>query len=61
MNTQSTVINVITKSVYGNHLVYPNCELSQKFAKLINKKTFSHADLCIIESMGIVINNTNAL
>jgi hypothetical protein len=48
-------ITLKTKSVYGNDLIYPVCELSQKLAKLINKKTFSNYDLKIIESLGYQI------
>lgn len=48
-------MQIEVKNVYGNLLVYPIGDLAEKFAKLIGKKTFSHADLCIIESMGILI------
>jgi hypothetical protein len=48
-------ITLKTKSVYGNDLIYPMCETSQKLANLINKKTFSNYDLKIIESLGYQI------
>lgn len=48
-------IQVAEKSVYGNILVYPVCEKAILFAKLLNKKTFTHADLCTIEALGYTI------
>ena len=48
-------ITLKTKNVYGNDFIYPVCETSQKFANLINKKTFSNYDLKIIESLGYKI------
>jgi hypothetical protein len=48
-------ITLKTKSVYGNDLIYPVCETSEKLAKLINKKTFANYDLKIIESLGYQI------
>ena len=48
-------ITVKTKNVYGNDLIYPMCEISEKLAKLINKKTFSNYDLKIIEALGYQI------
>ncbi len=48
-------ITLKTKSVYGNELIYPVCETSQKFANLINKKTFSNYDINIIKSLGYQI------
>lgn len=44
-----------TKNVYGNELIYPMCETSENFARLINKKTFSNTDLKIIKSLGYQI------
>lgn len=49
-------ITVKEKSVYGNILVYPVCDTAKKLSSLINKATFSHRDLTIIESLGYVIN-----
>lgn len=48
-------ITLKIKNVYGNDLVYPMCEISENFAKLINKKTFSNYDLKIIEALGYQI------
>ena len=48
-------ITLKTKNVYGNELIYPVCEVSHNFARLINKKTFSNYDLKIIESLGYQI------
>jgi hypothetical protein len=43
------------KNVYGNDLIYPVCDQSKLFAQLLNKKTFSHMDLCLIERLGYLI------
>jgi hypothetical protein len=48
-------ITLKTKNVYGNDLIYPMCETSQKLANLINKKTFSNTDINIIKSLGYQI------
>jgi len=48
-------ITLKTKNVYGNELIYPVCEIAEKLAKLINKKTFSNYDLDIIKSLGYQI------
>ena len=44
------------KSVYGNTLVYPNCETSKLFCELLAKKTFSNEDLSKIQKLGYKIN-----
>jgi hypothetical protein len=49
-------ITIKQKSVYGKILLYPGCDQSAKFAKLIQKQTFSNYDLTIIESLGYTIN-----
>jgi len=55
MTNKMLQITLKTKSVYGNDLMYPVCETSQKFANLLNKKTFSHTDINIIKSLGYQI------
>ena len=44
------------RNVYGNLLIYPVCETSKKLSQLINQKTFTHRDLCILESIGYILN-----
>ncbi len=48
-------IQLITKSVYGNNLIYPNCDKSHLLAKLIGKKTFSQYDLNTIRQLGYIV------
>ena len=40
------------KSVYGNELIYPRCETSEKFACLLNVKTFNEHQIHYIKSLG---------
>lgn len=40
------------KSVYGNTLTYPNCEISKLFAKLIGTKTLNNNDINVIRMLG---------
>jgi len=44
------------KSVYGRTLIYPECEKSKIFAKLLSTKTFNMDQLNTIESLGYKIN-----
>lgn len=44
------------KSVYGNILVYPECEKSRWFSTLIGKKTFNDRDISIMKKLGYNIN-----
>ena len=46
------------KSVYGNTLIYPNCETSNLFAKLIGTKTLNTSDINVIRLLGyeVIIN-----
>lgn len=46
-------------SAYGTIFVYPVCEMAIKFTTLTGRKTFTHSDLCVIESMGYTINCIN--
>lgn len=51
-------IKIAEKTVYGRILLYPHDETAKKFAKLLNVKTFSHANLCDIEALGYLIETT---
>ena len=50
-------IQVTVRNVYGNTMVYPVCETAIKFTKLTGRKTFTHSDLCLIESLGYTVEN----
>ena len=45
-------IEIIIKNVYGNELIYPNCDTSKAFCKIAKTKTLSIANLEIISKMG---------
>jgi hypothetical protein len=49
------LVSIKEKSIYGNVLMYPNNQTAQIFARLINKKTFSHNDLVILTELGYKI------
>jgi len=49
-------VSILTKSVYGVDRHYPFNREANLFAKLLSKKTFSDADLRIIEEMGYEIH-----
>jgi len=50
----------MTKTVYGNDLIYPNCEKSKLLASLTGKKTLDKNDIYIIKSLGYeVLLNSN--
>jgi hypothetical protein len=51
-----TTITVKEKSVYGNTLVYPGCDQSQKLASLLNVKTFNNHQLSTIKDLGFEVN-----
>ena len=48
-------IQVREKSVYGNDLIYPVCELAKTFAQLVNRKTLTPTDLHFIAQLGYAI------
>lgn len=48
-------MNLIKKNVYGNNLIYPNCELSQFAANLTRKKTLDNSDIKTLKNMGYII------
>jgi hypothetical protein len=49
-------IQVETRSVYGNELVYPVCDRAKLFAKLTKTKTLNSQDLRNIKDLGYTIN-----
>ena len=51
------IIEVQIKSVYGNELIYPVCDVAKLFASFSGKKTLSHADINRIKALGYEIKN----
>ena len=52
-------IEIIIKNVYGNQLIYPNCDTSKAFSNITQK--FINENLKTISSMGYdveVVNET---
>ena len=48
-------IIVKVKSVYGEEKVYPVCDKAKMFAKIAGTTTLTHATLCLIERLGVLI------
>ena len=48
-------LEVTTKNVYGNKLIYPINATAKKFAYLTNTKTISESTLKVAESLGFEI------
>ena len=46
---------VSIKTHYGTQYIYPICQTAQHLAALTGKKTFSHADIKTIKSLGYAI------
>ena len=49
-------LEIETKNVYGNDLIYPKNETAQKFAVLLKKKTLTIEELKLIKELGFSIN-----
>ena len=43
------------KIIYGNELLYPNCEDSKVFAKMVGRKTLTEQDIKLIKLLGYEI------
>ena len=50
-----TELFVEKKNVYGNDIIYPRCETSEKFAYLLNVKTFNEHQIHYIKSLGFTL------
>ena len=48
-------IIVCIRNVYGNELIYPVCEQAKLFTQLSGRKTFSPADIGVIEKLGFTV------
>ena len=49
-------ITVEVRSVYGNELVYPACEASHTFARLIGAKTFNAHQIACIRALSYQVH-----
>ena len=45
-------IEVTTRRVYGNRVIYPHCEVSKDFARIAGTKTLTLATLKTIKALG---------
>lgn len=55
MQAAERQVIIEVRDVYGNQLVYPVCATATRFAAMVGRKTFTHADLQHIEALGFVI------
>lgn len=56
MPTTERQVFVDVRNVYGNEAVYPSCEITDRFAEMLGKKTLSHRDMQHIEALGFTIS-----
>lgn len=49
-NTKQIIVKV--KTVYGNDLIYPYCDTSKIFAKMLCTKTLSYQSVQCIKELG---------
>ena len=48
-------IQVITRNVYGNRVIYPHCDTAKHFARIAGTKTLTIAALQQIKNLGFEI------
>lgn len=46
------ILKVQLKSVYGNDLIYPACDVSKSFLQALSLKTFTPAALSAVKALG---------
>lgn len=51
----ANTMQVTIKNVYGEDKVYPACELSHGFCRLLKQKTLTLSDIETIKSMGFTV------
>lgn len=49
------LITVVIKQVYGKETIYPACDKSKAFAKLIGQKTLTRQNITDIKSIGFSV------
>ena len=55
-------IEIIIKNVYGNKLIYPNCDIAKAFSNIAKTKTLSKEVLKSLTDIGYqveLVSNTN--
>lgn len=53
--TEKPIIHVLVKTNYGNQTIYPNCESSKTFCKMLDQKTITPLNLKYIRELGYQI------
>lgn len=48
-------IQVSIKNVYGNETIYPMCEKSKAFARMLGQKTLTFSDIQHIKEIGFEV------
>lgn len=48
-------IKVSIKQVYGNTLIYPECDKAKVFSKLVKQKTLTTSDIALIKALGFTV------
>lgn len=49
---EKPIIHVLVKTNYGNQTIYPNCESSKTFCKMLDQKTITPLNLKYIRELG---------
>ena len=52
-------IKVQLRNVYGNELIYPMCEDSERFTYLTQTKTLHRNDISIIKALGFTVETVS--
>lgn len=62
--TGSKTIRLVRRNVFGNEIVYPDCERSRLFARAIGNKTLSGMQVEILRDLfiplGVAVNVTES-
>lgn len=53
--TSKPPIHVIVKTNYGNQTIYPNCESSKTFCRMLDQKTLTPLNIKYIRELGYQI------
>ena len=53
--TSKPPIHVRVKTVYGNQTIYPNCESSKTFCKMLEQKTLTPLNIKHIRELGYTL------
>tara|TARA_A100001037_G_C14842135_1_gene497025 strand:+ start:286 stop:513 length:228 start_codon:yes stop_codon:yes gene_type:complete len=58
-NIMSNTLKVEIKYAYGNELIYPRCEKSELFVRLMGSKTISYENAKLINRLGFNFETIN--